>query len=266
MINCLIIKRSICGLIVGSCIFGATVANANEAVTVESAVIDPWYIIGIPGIDRQLNLKNYFDRAFNYGANILRNRITLISPQELDRVLGELGLPDVGALSDELIGIGRTEIEAYVFGEGEKGTLNLDKYRIARTIGEGESWQILGEILEAELSVEAQLAKKAELEAISQLAQNTIEKAMDASSSNISQDTLKAIAAQNANQAILLMEIHRQTSRSISEQKLIRHGQYKEAQARERASLNEIVVENQAHSNTVGSMFEFSAILMPQER
>ena len=262
-------NRWIITLIVSTCIL--TSAGAVLGDEVVSEIVDensntPWHIIKIPSIDKSVDLKNYFARAMNRATGVLTKKVEQLDLAGVDRILGELGLPDLGALSSELIGIGRSELEGAIFADGEiENNLNLGNYQIAVHGGLAKSLEIQAKIVEAELSKPGQAEKKAELEAIEGIVQNTIAKANRAGNSNISQEVMKAIAAQNADAAVLLQQIYQQNLTSITEQKLIRHGQLLETLDREIEKLKEIERENREFSTAAGAMFEFSATLMPKK-
>ena len=88
-------REWIIGLIASSCILSTSaVASVSSDDSNRS-----WHIINIPGIDAQVNLKNYFARLKNYGIGVLNRKIDKLNTGGVDRVLGELGLPDLGSLS-----------------------------------------------------------------------------------------------------------------------------------------------------------------------
>ncbi|MDJ0727095.1 MAG: hypothetical protein QNJ38_18500 [Prochloraceae cyanobacterium] len=262
-------NRWIITLIGTTCILtsaGAVLGDEVVSEIVDESSNTPWHIIKIPSINKSVDLKNYFARAMNRATGILTKKVEQLDLAGVDRILGELGLPDLGALSSELIGIGRSELEGAIFAPSKiENNLNLGNYQIAVHGGLAKSLEIQAKIVEAELSKPGQAEKKAELEAIEAIVQNTIAKANRAGNSNISQEVMKAIAAQNADAAVLLQQIYQQNLTSITEQKLIRHGQLLETLDREIEKLKEIERENREFSTAAGAMFEFSATLMPKK-
>lgn len=259
----LIVAIALCGI---SAAPGAVLGDEVVRGIVDESSNTPWHIIKIPGIDKSVDLKNYFARAMNRATGILTKKVEQLDLAGVDRILGELGLPDVGALSSKLIGIGRSSLEGAIFAPSEiENNLNLGNYQIAVHGGLAKSLEIQAKIVEAELSKQGQAQKKAELEAIEGIVENTIAKANRAGNSNISQEVMKAIAAQNADAAVLLQQIYQQNLTSITEQKLIRLGLLIETLDREIEKLKEIERENQEFSTAAGAMFEFSATLMPRK-
>lgn len=92
----------------------------------------PWHVIEIPGIDLEVDLKNYFERLKNYGIRVLTQKIEGVTPEFLDKVMGELGLPDLGTLTDELINKAaeRTLAEIFDVDSPSDGKINSSSSKI----------------------------------------------------------------------------------------------------------------------------------------
>lgn len=253
-------RNMVYGLIAIGCLLGG---ESVRAETVEKST--PWHIINIPGLNAEINLKNYFDRLRNYGIGVITREIEGLDTEGIDRVLGELGLPDVGTISDDLIGRATTEIEEQIFGSSSPSSYNFGNYTVAMNSGQLETITIQKQIIEAELSRSAQNEQILELEQIGELVQNTIDVANGASNSNISQDALKAIAAQNVNQAVLLQQIHKQNVEEKMEQKQARHTLLKLAFSTEEEKLLAAIKSNNEFVAVTTASFEFSALNTPYQ-
>ena len=143
-------------------------------------------------IVRNLNLDG---RQTNLIFDLLNREILEKLQGKVGDIFGVFGYPSPGEINREIPEIVINDDTEEV---GEFTVLGKSESVIAA----GEK-QITDAYLESRLGKSAQQQKQQQLEAITQLANHSVDTAQDAASDDVTQDVLKRVAAQNGNQALI---------------------------------------------------------------
>ena len=134
------------------------------------------------------------------GVSILNQKILEGISAKIGELFGVIGYPNPNAIDREIpeiiVNDDPEEIEEFT---------TFGKKQLAISSGKR---QILSAYLESRMGEEAQQQKKQQLEAISLLADSSLNAATDAASSDVTQDVMKQIAVQQANNAFISQAIH----------------------------------------------------------
>ena len=134
------------------------------------------------------------------GVSILNQKILEGISAKIGELFGVIGYPNPNAIDREIpeiiVNDDPEEIEEFT---------TFGKKQLAISSGKR---QIMSAYIESRMGEEAQQQKKQQLEAISLLADSSLNAATDAASSDVTQDVMKQIAVQQANNAFISQAIH----------------------------------------------------------